>query len=246
MNLSPILNNTPPLRLSGGLQSAEVALRLISDAQSNPPDTAKPGIGKTDPGSETGMAALLRYARQAQHLAKPVVVPEVLPKVVGGGFTDTGWSRSEVLDLADLAPDYAAEAASLGATRVVRQSPPALSDAEFQAKASAFLDDSYADDPAYKAARDDGLVSISRISDLGFTDDFASFELYRGNEYIGSMGMGIGDPAFETYWADQNAAGTYLMVGAVDGYSVVASWAMTPARRTIHPTGPLAIPCVKS
>lgn len=225
MNLSPIQSGLPAVnRPTGWLQGAEVALQLIAAAQE--PDAGAPHTGKAKPVAETGMAALLRYARQAQQLANPVVGAEVLPEVVGGGFADNGWSRSDVLNLSDLEPAYAAEAAALGATRVVRQTPPPLSGAAFQEKMLAYLDDAYAEDPAYLAARDAGAVTISRTIDLGFRTDYASFELYRGQEYLGSMGMGVGDPSFEDYWAEQNAAGNYLMVGSVDGYDGVASWSM--------------------
>ena len=224
MNLpSVLIAGHTPSRSSSWLQSSEVALQLITAAQARM--TASDASAKSKQPAETGMEALLRYASQAQQLANPAVVPEILPEVVGGGFTETGWSRSEVLSLSDLAPEYAAEAAALGATRVVRRTPPAITDAEFQVKIASYLDEAYADDPAYLAARDAGAVTISRTADLGFSDEFGSFELYRGNEYFGGMGMGIPDPAFDAFWADQNAAGTYLMVGAVGGYGVVASWA---------------------
>lgn len=225
MNLSPIQSGLAAVnRPTGWLQGAEVALQLIAAAQE--PDAGTPHTGKAKPVAETGMAALLRYAKQAQLLAKPAAEPAVLPEVVGGGFTDSGWLRSDLLGLSDLEPGYASEVAALGATRVVRQTPPPISEAAFQERMSAYLNEAYADDPAYLAARDAGAVTISRITDLGFRDEFASFELYRGNEYLGGMAMGIPDPSFETYWAEQNAAGTDLMVGSVDGCGVVASWSM--------------------
>ena len=214
-------------------QSARTALALLTPRADA---VAKDTTAQSQPGAvgqrESSMETLLRYAKVAKSLSsaqRPQA--EVLPQATGGGTDAQGYQRSEVLTLDQLEPEYAREFGALGATQVVRLSPPALSDAEFQAQISAALDKMYADDPGYQSAKAGGAVLIQRMSEVeaevpGFRHSWSSFALYRGNSHIGSAGMGVPSPAFDRFWADQNAAGTYVMPGMSDGTSFVARWPM--------------------
>lgn len=223
---------TLPLPLpQGQTRSAQTALKLLStpapDWSAEKTDRGRRSV----PGTGSGLEELMRYAKTAQALAKPAT--ETLPVPQGGGTDSRGYTRSELLSMDQIDPEYAREFASLGATHVVRLSPPELSDEEFQLRMSAALDEMYADDPAYLAAKAEGNVLIQRTSELeaevpGLWQEWSSFELYPGNEHIGSGGMGIGSPpaVFEKFWADQNAAGTYVMPGMANDVSFIARWPM--------------------
>ena len=211
-------------------QSARTALTLLTPRPDTPSDDrpARPRLAAD--GRETSMEALLRYAKVAKSLAEPKKpAPDTLQPPTGGGTDARGYARSELLSLDQIEPEYAQEWGALGVTHVVRLTPPDLSDEEFQVRMSAALDDMYADDPAYLAAKADGAVRIQRMSDIeaevpGFKQNFALFEFYRGNELIGGGSKGILSPVFERFWADQNAAGTYVMPGASNDVPFIARW----------------------
>ena len=214
-------------------QSARTALTLLTPrADTNPRDNAAQSRRGAGDQRESSMDALLRYAKVAKALSLPQKPPsEVLPQATGGGMNAQGYQRSELLTLDQLEPEYAREWGALGVTHVVRLTPPALSDEEFQVQVSATLDEMYAEDPAYLAAKAAGTVLIQRMSDIeaevpGFKHSWSSFEFYRGNSHIGGGAMGIPSPAFDRFWADQNAAGTYVVPGVSNDISFVARWPM--------------------
>lgn len=214
-------------------QAARTALALLTPrADVVPKDDPAPSRRGAGDHRESSMDALLRYAKVAKSLSsaqKPA--SEVLSLPTGGGTNAQGYQRSELLSLDQIEPAYAREWGALGVTHVVRLTPPELSDEEFQVRMSAALDDMYADDPAYQAAKADGAVLIQRMSDIeaevpGFKHDWSSFEFYRGDSFIGGGAMGIPSPAFERFWAEQNAAGTYVMPGMSNDVPFVARWPM--------------------
>jgi len=213
-------------------QSARTALALLTPGSDSAPGDRKAQPRSAADGRETSMEALLRYASVAKSLAQPKKAVADVPLPPSGGGTDArGYQRSELLSLDQIEPEYAREWGALGVTHVVRLTPPELSNEEFQVRMSAVLDDMYADDPAYLAAKADGAVRIHRMSDIeaevpGFKNNWGSVEFYRGNEFIGGGGMGIPSAAFERFWADQNAAGTFVMPGMSNDVSFVARWPM--------------------
>lgn len=232
MNITGVSSGFVP----AATQSARTALALLTPRPDAPSGDRQAQTRSAAPARESSMEALLRYAKVAKSLAQPKQQEsELLAKPSGGGTDSRGYARSELLSLDQIEPEYAREWGALGVTHVVRLTPPELSDEEFQVRMSAALDDMYADDPAYLAARADGAVLIKRMSDIeaevpGFKHNWSSFEFYRGNEYIGGGAMGIPSPAFERFWADQNAAGTYVMLSV----SFVARWPMA-ARQVAAP-----------
>jgi hypothetical protein len=144
-------------------------------------------------------------------------------------WADGAWTRSARIAVDDLPPDHARQVAALGVSHVVRLTPPALSEDEFQALALANLDAQYATDAGYLAARAAGTLRIERLSALsaelpGFRDDWASYDAYRGPERIGGVGFGTASPDADRFVSAQNAAGTYVMLGAVTGHGVMARW----------------------
>lgn len=219
--------------VSVATQAARTALTLLAPredvAAKEQTATSQRGAGRQP---DNSMQALLRYARVAKSLSLPQKAPtEIMPELTGGGTNAQGYLRSGVMTLDQLEPEYAREWGALGVTHVVRLAPPELSDEEFQLKISATLDTMYADDPAYLTAKADGAVLIQRMSDIeaevpGFRHSYSAFEFYRGNSHIGGGAMGIPSPAFEKFWAGQNAAGTYVVPGMSMDTSFVARWPM--------------------
>jgi len=75
---------------------------------------------------ETGIEALMRYAKTAKELSARKHQPEYLPEPTGGGTDSRGYARYELLSLDQLEPENADFFGSLGATHVVRLTPPEL------------------------------------------------------------------------------------------------------------------------
>jgi hypothetical protein len=131
-----------------------------------------------------------------------------------------------------LDPTYRDFAASKGATHVRLYGPAPISDEAFSQKVSAFLDESYGNDPAYLAAKAAGQITIRREADvmaeLGETrfgsQHMAFFRGANGSEHFGSGGTGIPSAAFDRWAAAQAAEGRNLVVGGTMGHSFVASW----------------------
>lgn len=210
------------------MSSAQVALRLLTAPTVAPSPAPKPQLT----GSASGdINALLAYAKRASTIAAKL--PAQDPVYNPAADLPKGWSMGALVSVDTLALEYRDFARGNGATHVRVYGPDPVSDAEFAQKVSSYLDEAYADDPAYQAAKSAGEVTIQRQSDvlaaLGDTrsasQHMAFFRGENGSEYFGSGYTGIGSSAFESWWAKQNAAGQYLAVGGTMGLSFVAGWA---------------------
>ena len=221
------MTTLPAVPLSGQTRAAQTALTMLSAArpQAESPDPLR----KDKSAPETGIEALMRYAKTAKALARPETTAESLPPPTGGGVDYAGRLRSEVMALDQLPAEYADALRSLGATQVVELTYPPISDAEFQQIAGAALDDWYAGDAGYQAAKAAGTLRIQRMSELeaevpGFQPSSRDFELYRGNEYIGGAGMGVPSEVQQRFIATQQAAGIQVVPGGSQGTDFVARW----------------------
>ncbi len=131
-----------------------------------------------------------------------------------------------------LEPEYRDFAASFGATHVRLVNADPISDEEFTRRITAFIDETYADDPVYQAAKAAGEVTIHRFSDimaeLGETREmWQGMAFYRGpggSELFGGGGTGIYSPSLERWMAAREASGDVLTVGGVAGTGYVATW----------------------
>ena len=207
------------------MSSAQVALRLLGAQTPSAPASPKAMLAHVQ--SDGAMAALLGYAKTAQGLAKP---PAPAPYDPAAHLPD-GWSMSGLVSVDTLDPAYRDFAAGLGATHVRLYGPDAISDAAFQARIAARLDEFHAGDPAYEATKSAGQIEIRRMSDVmaalgdtrAGTQSMALFRGEGGSEYFGSGGTGITSPAFNAWSDRQSAAGQYLSIGGTMGQDDVAS-----------------------
>lgn len=209
------------------LNGAQIALRLLDTA----PETQDQKTRATEDYSGTeDVSTLLSYQKAAQSAAN---------KAADSAGSDPatslpdGWSMGELVSVDTLEPEYRAFAESVGATHVRLYAADEVSDEVFAARVTAALDEWYAGDASYLAAKAEGRVSIQRMSDvyaaLGDTRagsvDMAFFRGPNGSEHFGSGGTGIPSDAFSTWSAAQKAAGQFVVPGGTNGLNFVAQWA---------------------
>ena len=218
------IGGTSPSSISNG---AQIALKLITAAQVSARGETQSAASRQDTAEDRAAVRLdyLIAAKKAVTRAEPEFDPNAL--------LPEGYSAGELVSVDTLEPKFREFAESFGAThvRVVTREP--LSDADFQAQISKHLDESYADDPAYLAAKAEGGVTIRRLSDvmgeLGETGQYdISLQFYRGENGSESFGGGYTgrlSEVFENYWQEQNQAGRYLAIGGAMGSNFVADWA---------------------
>lgn len=223
------MTTLPAVPLSGQTRAAQTALTVLSAARPQADGHGPDLVHKDRSAPETGIEALMRYAKTAKALARPETTDESLPPPTGGGVDHAGRLRSEVMALDQLPAEYADALRSLGATQVVELTYPPISDAEFQQIAGAALDDWYAGDAGYQAAKAAGTLRVQRMSEIeaevpGFRHSYGEFELYRGNECIGGASTGLLSDVFERFWAEQEAAGIKVVPGGSQGTDFVARW----------------------
>lgn len=206
------------------LRSADIALRLLQTAQNSSP-TAPDGA-RVSPSDDVN--SLLQYAKTAS-ASKSVAAPEQ-PYDPANDLPDT-YEVGDLVDVDTLDPVYRDFARSVGATHVRLYGRAEVDDATFQAEVSAALDEWYAGDPAYLAAKAEGNVTIRRQSDvmaeLGetrFGSQDMAFYRQGGKEHFGSGGTGIPSEKFNQWWMDQNAAGMRVTPGGTNGLNFVATW----------------------
>lgn len=209
------------------MTSGQVALRLLN-SQAAPP-AAAPKLQET--GISSGdIKSLLAYAKEAGRIASQRSPAE--PTYDPAKDLPEDWVMGELVSVDTLDPAYRDFARSNGATHVRLYGPAPLSDEAFSQKVSAFLDESYGNDPAYLAARTAGQIDIRREADVmaqvGETrfgsQHMAFYRGQGGSEYFGSGSTGIPSERFDRWAAAQSAGGRTLAIGGTMGLSFVASW----------------------
>ena len=210
------------------MSGAQVALRLLSQpASTSPPSQSQ----ATAPAAVSAdVASLLEHATKARALRQNLPSADAYDPA---SDLPEDWSMGAMVSIDTLEPTYREYAQGLGATHVRFYGADPVSDAVFMDMASAFLEETYATDPAYQAAKAAGLVTIRRTSDIlielgdrsAGAQHMAFFRGPNGSEYFGSGSTGIPSDAFQGWWAQENAAGHYLAVAGTKGYQFVASWA---------------------
>lgn len=213
------------------LNGAQIALRLLETAPAVQKQTAR---SSEDYSGSADVSTLLAYRKAALSAATEAAQS---PPYDPASSLPEGWSMGELVPVDTLAPEYRAFAEGFGATHVRLYGADPVSDEVFTAKVTAALDEWYAGDASYLAAKAEGRVSIRRMSDvlaeLGATRaGYANMAFFRGangTEYFGSGGTGsteIAPETFSTWWADQTAAGQCVVPGGTMGLDFVAQWAV--------------------
>ncbi|MDZ4089149.1 MAG: hypothetical protein U1E69_20350 [Tabrizicola sp.] len=210
------------------MSGAQVALRLLAPPASVDAPARKAGADA--PAGPGDVSVLMTYAKQARALAKPAALaPPVDPAMP---IVPEGYSVGDLVSVDTLEPEYRDFAASFGATHVRLVKADPISDEEFTSRITPHIDEIYADDPAYQAAKAAGEVTIHRFSDimaeLGETREmWQGMAFYRGpggSELFGGGGTGIYSPSLERWMAARDASGDVVTVGGVGGAGYIASW----------------------